>query len=323
MNNYTPIQKTLHKLSLSSTFIREATFDIEKLFFLKHTQPSVDNHVFVMGLARAGTTILLEALYNSDKFASLSYLNMPFLLSPNLWRTIRQKSINKDKIERAHGDSIMISTDSPEAFEEVFWKTLSRQDANEQFKNYIQLILHSYQKQRYLSKNNQNISRIDTIQKLLPNSKVLIIFKHPINHATSLLKQHKAFSKAQKKDKFIKNYMDWIKHSEFGLSYKPIVSEGLIYNDSNHINHWLEQWYLIHINLIKKYKNTDNVIFIDGESLRPNHPSWENICDYLSLEPYIFNFKDVRKKSDLDANLDLDLYEKCKSNYNSLLNIAI
>ena len=42
-------------------------------------------HVFVTGMARSGTTILLQALHDTGKFASLTYADMPIVLSPNLW----------------------------------------------------------------------------------------------------------------------------------------------------------------------------------------------------------------------------------------------
>lgn len=83
MNNYSWLQQKLHKLALSSLFMRETTFDLESsLISINHIK---DNHVFVSGLARSGTTILLNALYESDEFSSLSYKDMPFILAPNLW----------------------------------------------------------------------------------------------------------------------------------------------------------------------------------------------------------------------------------------------
>ena len=98
---------------------------------------------FVSGLARSGTTILLNAIYESDEFSSLSYKDMPFVLAPNLWSKL-SFAIKKDidLVERAHGDGIKVSTDSPEAFEEVFWMTFDKgdKDTQEKFKNYVQLM---------------------------------------------------------------------------------------------------------------------------------------------------------------------------------------
>ena len=187
-----------------------------------------NKHVFVSGLARSGTTILLNALYESDEFASLSYKDMPFVLAPNLWSKLSPNKKNIDSVERAHGDGVKVSTESPEAFEEVFWMTFAEdhKDTKEKFKNYVQLINHKYQKKRYLSKNNQNIKRLELISKIFPNSKILIPFRNPIQHAYSLLVQHQRFIEYSKKDAFISNYMKWIGHTEFGPNYVPINNKG-------------------------------------------------------------------------------------------------
>ena len=72
-----------------------------------------------------------------------------------------------------------MSTESPEAFEEVFWMTFGEDDndTKEKFKNYVQLINQKYYKKRYLSKNNQNIRRLEFISKIFPHSKILITFR--------------------------------------------------------------------------------------------------------------------------------------------------
>ena len=121
MNNYSWLQQKLHQLALSSQFMREITFDVET--YLISTKEMNDNHVFVAGLARSGTTILLNALYKSNQFSSLSYQDMPFVLAPNLWSRLSFNKQDSNLVERAHGDGIKIDTSSPEAFEEIFWKT--------------------------------------------------------------------------------------------------------------------------------------------------------------------------------------------------------
>ena len=113
---------TYNKFALSSQFIREASFEVEKL--LIKPQQKTDNHVFISGLARSGSTIILRALFESKKFSSLLYKDMPFVLAPNFWSTLSSSSKDIIKTERSHGDGIMVSLESPEAFEEVFWKTL-------------------------------------------------------------------------------------------------------------------------------------------------------------------------------------------------------
>ena len=146
MNNYSWFQQKLHQFALSSKFMREATFDAESSAI--STNQTDNNHVFVSGLARSGTTILLNALYESHEFASLSYKDMPFILAPNLWSKLFFNRKDIDFMGRAHGDGIKVSTESPEAFEEVFWMTFdeSDKDTKEKFKNYVQLINQKYQK---------------------------------------------------------------------------------------------------------------------------------------------------------------------------------
>ena len=185
MNNYSWLQKKLHQLALSSQFMREITFDVESS--LISTKEIYDNHVFVAGLARSGTTILLNAIYNSNQFSSLSYQDMPFVLAPNLWSRLSFNKQESDLVERAHGDGIKVSIESPEAFEEVFWNTFDEYDGSikEKFRNYVRLINQKYKKKRYLSKNNQNIRRLELISSTFPNSKILIPFRNPIQQAYS------------------------------------------------------------------------------------------------------------------------------------------
>ena len=104
MNNYSWLQQRLHQIALSSQFMREATFDFESSS--TSMAQNNDNNVFVMGLARSGTTVLLNALYESSEFASLSYKDMPFVLAPNLWSKLSFTNKDIELVERAHGDGI-------------------------------------------------------------------------------------------------------------------------------------------------------------------------------------------------------------------------
>ena len=123
MNNYSALQRFLHRSVLSSQFMREIMFDVEQSIFLKKDDLFEDNHVFVAGLARSGTTILLNAIFQSNQFASLTYDDMPFILAPNFWAKISSRKSHGELQERAHGDGILIDKNSPEAFEEIFWKS--------------------------------------------------------------------------------------------------------------------------------------------------------------------------------------------------------
>ena len=208
---------------------------------------------------------------------------MPFILAPNLWSKLAMNRKDTSLLERAHGDSIKVSLESPEAFEEVFWMTFnqSHKRTKEKFQNYVQLINQRYQKNRYLSKNNQNIRRLELISRTFPHSNILIPFRNPLQHSYSLLSQHKRFIEYSKKDKFISNYMRWIGHTEFGPNYLPIHQKNLSYKNDMDINHWIEQWDLTYKNCSKVLKHEDNIHLICYEKLCNASEYWLDILKIL------------------------------------------
>ena len=87
------------------------------------------SHVFVTGLARSGSTALLNNLFRDTNYASILYKHMPLVLSPKLAVLNSQLTKSEDSNrERFHGDGISINLNSPECLDEVFWlKTLPNQ----------------------------------------------------------------------------------------------------------------------------------------------------------------------------------------------------
>ena len=188
------------------------------------------------------------------------------------------------------------------------------EDTIRNFKKYIQLIKHRYDKNRYLSKNNQNIRRLEIISNNFPNSKVLIPFRDPIQHANSLLSQHKKFIKDSKEDKFIANYMKLIGHTEFGPEYNPIYKRNLNFKNDLDINHWLEQWFLVYQNCFKIHQDKNNVHFICYEKLCSSKEYWFNILRMLDVKNiYDFEFKESYRE--ISSNIDSELANKAKSLY--------
>lgn len=318
MNRYSSSQKLLHKIALSSSLLREIFFDLEKSFFLKKDFEIDNRHVFISGMARSGTTILLNAIHETNEFASLTYQDMPFILSPNIWSKLNKNNILLDKQERAHGDGIKIDTSSPEAFEEIFWKTFDDNDSDSysEFVYFVKLLCWKYKRNRYLSKNNQNIKRIEHLLKNYPNSKIIIPFREPLQHSFSLFNQHKKFISLQKNDDFIRKYMSLIGHSEFGIDYIPQIDKNLKYSDSQNINHWLEQWYLTY-NMLSQFLNNPQVLFVCYEELCKNHMVYRSILDFIGNNLFHeFVFRLSLKEINLDY--DLELYKKCLGFYNNL-----
>ena len=164
-----------------------------------------------------------------------------------------------------HADGVKFNINSPEALDEVFFNNSNEFIKNELI-NYIQLILITMNRDIYLSKNNLNYKRIDLIYSILPNSFFLIPVREPLQHANSLLNQHLNFSKLQKKDDFIRRYMNYLGHNEFGLNHKP-WNNSINHQNPEKIDYWLEQWCLFYQNLLDKYKFHKNCYFIIYEEL--------------------------------------------------------
>ena len=318
MNNYSSSQKFLHKIALSSSILKETFFDLEKSFYLSKSYEVDDRYVFISGMARSGTTVLLNAIYETKEFASLTYQDMPFVFSPNSWSKLNKKKTLIQTQERAHGDGIKIGINSPEAFEEIFWKTFDDRepDTKNKFIDFIQLLCLKYKKRRYLSKNNQNIKRIEYLIRSFPNSNVIIPYREPLQHSLSLFNQHKKFISFQKKDDFIRRYMSLIGHSEFGLDYIPQFENNLEYTDLNNFNHWLEQWFLTY-DMLSQFLNEPQILFVCYENLCKSYSVYESISDFVQINSTNqFEFRLSLKP--INFGYDSELYDKCLKLYNNL-----
>ena len=79
--------KLLHHLILDNYNIERFLFKREKKKYIKYPIKKKP-YLIVTGFARSGTTALTELLYSSKNFSTLSYRNMPFLLSVRTWLKI-------------------------------------------------------------------------------------------------------------------------------------------------------------------------------------------------------------------------------------------
>ena len=319
MINYNFLEKSFHNLIFKYNFINQSLFEIEKLFFNKTLDFEHNLHIFITGLPRSGTTSLLNLIHSSNKFACLKYLNMPFVLSPNLTKFFKTKKISLK--ERAHNDGIFFNQDSPEAFDELFFKIFDKKnkDTDSEFKLFIKLILISQKKNFYLSKNNSNYQRIDYIRKILHNSKFLILFRNPLEHANSLYLQHLNFIKLQEKDEFVKKYMDYLGHHEFGLNHKNWNKPEKYFNTFD-INYWLEQWILFYREILIKFKNTTNCNFIPFEDLS-DKSFVENLMNKIQTKNVNYNIIKKMKKKDINLNYDKKILDEGLSIYKKLYSL--
>ncbi len=313
MQNYSGIQKFLHDFVLSKKFINKSLFELEKIIYLKNKDLKKQSHIFISSLPRSGTTILLNFLFSSNEYASLIYKNMPFILSPNLSKLFNKSNIPKK--ERLHGDGITFDINSPEALDEIFFNNDEKFVKNE-LVNYIQLILLSENKDKYLSKNNFNYKRIDLIHSILPNSIFLIPIREPLQHAYSLLNTHLHFRKLQQKNDFIRRYMNYLGHNEFGLNHQP-WNNPIHFKDLNHINYWLEQWCLFYKNILKNHQTYNNCFFIIYEELlNPNYVKM--LLEKINLnrvEKLDLNYFKNSNKKEININYSKDTYDNAKDIY--------
>jgi hypothetical protein len=252
----------LHRLALGPGFVREACFDLQEAALAKKSLPDIKAPVFIAGLARSGSTMLLNTLYSTGAFRSLTYRDMPFVMMPGIWESMSRSSQTESIAkERAHGDRLSVDYDSPEAFEEVFWRTVCGDDyigvnrvsahapgpaARKKYANFVRAVLASGNAapgSRYLAKNNNNLLRLGALQKTFPDAQILVPFRDPVQHAMSLLRQHELFCDSHDKDRFGMHYMHWLGHWEFGLGHKHYSYTGADnpYGPSD-INYWLDSW---------------------------------------------------------------------------------
>ena len=80
----------------------------------------IDRPIFICGLARAGTTILLELLAQHPDTGTFRYQDYPFPMLPTWWDKMNWAR-NITPVERSHKDGITVTPESPEAMEEMIW----------------------------------------------------------------------------------------------------------------------------------------------------------------------------------------------------------
>ena len=121
MKEYSRIQKFLHDFVLSNRLVNRSLFELEKIILSNKKEIKNQTHIFITSLPRSGTTSLLYFLFLSDEYGSLTYKNMPFVLSPNFSKLLNKNNI-KSK-ERFHADGINFDNNSPEALDEIFFNS--------------------------------------------------------------------------------------------------------------------------------------------------------------------------------------------------------
>ncbi len=267
-SDYSLIERLLHRMAFAHPVLQRALGEIENdMFAAKFASNSAARPVFVTGLPRAGTTLLLEMLYGTGEFATFTYREMPFPLAPLFLASVTGSSRKAgESRERAHGDGMEISFDSPEAFEEVAWlsylrgayvteKNLTPLGADKLSAEFREAFAKLIRKlsalqsapgdaRRYLSKNNANISRLAAIRAMFPDAAIFVCLREPKSHIRSLMAQHHRFLGLHVSDPFARDYMKWIGHYDFGANFKPIdfAGRGVSAAGAATEDFWLRYW---------------------------------------------------------------------------------
>jgi hypothetical protein len=201
----------------------------------------VTGPIYVSGVARAGSTILLESLARHPDLVSHRYSDYPPVFTPYWWNRFLERAPQRSApaAERTHRDGIAVTAESPEAFEEVIWMAFfsdlhdpsgsavlgsdARHPEFEAFYgDHIRKLIQVRAGRRYLSKGNYNVTRIEYLLKLFPDARFVIPVREPAWHVASLMKQHALFCAGESRHPEALKHMRRVGHFEFGLDRRPI-----------------------------------------------------------------------------------------------------
>lgn len=296
VNRYTRSDRLLHRLAFASSGLQVSLADIEDRVFAEQLSAvSVDRPVFITALPRAGTTILLNVLYETREFVSHTYASMPFVLCPLIWQRFSRlfRSSGDQEMERAHADGLTISMHSAEAFEEIiwhyFWQSQYMPDRIEPwnrrkdseflqfFKNHLRKLISladSAGNLRYLSKNNLNIARLPYLASVFPDARIIVPFRSPFEHAASLHRQHVGFLQTHRDDPFSKAYMKGIGHFDFGENFLPVNFDNWLSGDrradGTELQFWVEYWVAAYRNIMSNAGPSIDLFPFDRWTRNPN-----------------------------------------------------
>ncbi len=243
---YGRLDRLFHRIAFAAGPGQRALGELEASLFGETLEEiTLEDPVWITALPRAGTTILLNLLHATGRFASHTYRDVPFVLCPMLWaRFARRFRAEEAPHERVHGDGLEISADSPEAFEEMVWKRFwpehyrtdrilpwRAEERRPEFGAFLETHMRKVvalrrdgpsDARRYLSKDNAHVARMATRPGPLRDGRLVVPFREPVQHAASLLRQHRRFTTLHAEEPFLRRYMSATGHHDFGRELKPI-----------------------------------------------------------------------------------------------------
>lgn len=337
-SGYSDLSKLLHRMALNNYHLSEKLFRKEKKRLKKKKISTRDDFVIITGLARAGTTSLMNDLSDVDDFVSLSYANMPFLTAPNLWAKI-YKPQKENLKERSHKDGIKIGYNSNEALEEYFFKvkandafikaeTLCEYElTKEDYNDYLdyQAVVKQDNKKIYLAKNNNFILRYKSVRTFNDDFLLVVLFRDPLRHAASLKEKHLDYKKLQTEDPFVLEYMNWLGHHEFGIDQKPFMfrSSSLITaKRKNELDYWLEIW-ISYYSYILELEHP-NTLFVNYDDYC-NYPNKiiNRVLNETNISATLTKRKGFINNRKITTDYSVSIYNKALTIYNQLKKISV
>ena len=287
--------------------------------------------VYVTGLARSGTTVVLEMLDQHRDLASHRYLHMVVPYAPHWFQKIADNvPIMTSPSERLHQDGLLVNKNSPEAVEEIFWQRffnnaldesqsnlMDASISNPQFEAFykanIKKLLQSRKAERYLAKNNYNVTRFEYILHLFPDAKFVVMIRNPFDQIASLAKQDAIFKEMEKHDPHLLEVTKLIGHREFGTAKVCINTDNyekiqMIRNKWNNRETYVEGWALYWSSIYEYvYKILQRNPTVKKAALVVRY---EDLCDSPS---------EIIDRIISHTNIDPEGFKKVKQHYCSTL----
>lgn len=275
--------------------------------------------IWVSGLARSGSTVLLELLADHPEVATQRYRDFPPVFTPIFWNKLVDYMPGKEEApsERAHGDRIYVTSESPEAFEEPVWmsffphlhkrvwdETFGRKDSHPEFEAFlaahIRKVLFVRDGTRYLAKANYNVTRLSYLLKMFPDARFVVPVRGPVWHVASLMKQHRLFVQGETEHPEARAHLARAGHFEFGLDRVPIncgdedVASAVmqLWAEGREAEGWALQWAEVYAYIARACESdpalSEAVLFLRYEELceRPAEVM-ERVLGHCGLAPSV------------------------------------
>lgn len=227
--------------------------------------------VYITGLARAGTTLLLNILASHPRLTSFKYCDYYGAFTPfaadRLFCAAGLGAARKQ--QRAHADGVLVNAYSPEAMEEILWMQFfdylhdpavnnaveahtSHPEFEAVYAATLAKLLLCRDAERIVSKNNYNITRIAYLAKLYEGARFVIAVRHPLAHIASLVRQHQR-NLAHFSSSMHRQYLRRAGHFEFGHERVPITIDAdktqhiqRLWGQGREAEGWAEYWNAIY-----------------------------------------------------------------------------